>query len=69
MVIQQKVQNRRNTFETLLWYCFTWVIILNSLKNVKTRKNLRALYNGLWKPDLDVQKELGGLVSFKTGVI
>ena len=36
---------------------FTWAIISNAPKNAKTRKNLKASYIALWKPDLNEQKD------------
>ena len=39
-----------------------------SKKNAKTRKNLKASYTALWKPDLNEQKDLERLVLFRNGV-
>ena len=41
---------------------FTCVVILNAPKKAKTRKNLDASYNALWKPDLNEQKDFDRLV-------
>ena len=36
---------------------FTWAVISNAPKNVKTRKNLEASYIALWRPDLNEQMD------------
>ena len=38
-------------------YYFTWAVISNAPKNVKTKKNLEALYISLGKPALNEQKD------------
>ena len=47
---------------------FTWAVISNAPKNVKTRKNLEALYIALWKLNLNEQKDFERLVLFRNGV-
>ena len=39
-------------------HCFTWTVISNARKNATIRKNLKASYIALWKPDLNEQKDL-----------
>ena len=46
---------------------FTWAVISNAPKSVKTRKNLEASYVALWKSDLDKQKDFERLVLFRNG--
>ena len=38
-------------------HCFTWAVISNAPKNVKTSRNLETSYIALWKPDLNEQKD------------
>ena len=47
---------------------FTWAVISNAPQNAKTRKNSKASYTALWKPDLNEQKDFEKLVLFRTGV-
>ena len=46
---------------------FTWAVISNALKNVKTKKNIKAPFIALWKPDLNEQKDFERLVLFRNG--
>ena len=48
--------------------CFTRTIILNASRKDKTRKNLKASYIALWKPDLNEQMDLERLVLFRNSV-
>ena len=47
---------------------FTWAVISNAPKNAKTRKNLKASYFILWKPDLNEKNDIERLVLFRNGV-
>ena len=47
---------------------FTWTVISNAPKNVKTRKNLEASYIVLWKSDVNEQKDFERLVLFRKGI-
>ena len=49
-------------------HCFKWTVISNAPKNTKTRKSLEVSYIGLWKPDLNNQKDFERLVLFRNGV-
>ena len=49
-------------------HSITWAVISNAPKNVKTRKNLEALYIALWKLNLNEQKDFERLVLFRNGV-
>ena len=60
IMIQLKVRNHRNPFETLS--TTVWTIISNTPQNAKTRKNVEASYVALWKPDLNKQKNFERLV-------
>ena len=62
-MIQLKVQNHQNTFEATLTIIFHGLSFQMLQKNAKTRKNLEASYNALWKPDLNEQKDFERLVS------
>ena len=46
----------------------TWPVVSNAPKNTKTKKNLKASYLALWKPDLNKQKDFERLVLFRNGV-
>ena len=46
----------------------TWPVVWNAPKNTKTKKNLKASYLALWKPDLNKQKDFERLVLFRNGV-
>ena len=48
--------------------CFTRTIILNASRKDKTRKNLKASDNALWKPDLNEQMHLERLALFRNSV-
>ena len=49
-------------------HSITWAVISNAPKNVKTRKNLEALYIALWKLNLNEQKDFERFVLFRNGV-
>ena len=55
-------------FRSNISHYFTWAVISNAPKNVKTTKNLEASCIALWKPDLNEQKLFEKLVLFRNGV-
>ena len=68
IIIQLKVWNHQNTFETTSTTILHGPSFQMLQKNAKTRKNLEASYIALWKPNLNEQKDFERLVSFRNGV-
>ena len=62
IIIQIKVQNHQNTFETIS------TTVLHGLLLQILKKNLEASYIVLWKPYLNEQKDFERLVLFRNGV-
>ena len=59
IIIQLKVQNHPNTFETTSTTILHGLFYISNAPNIsdaQTRKNLEASYIALWKPDLNKQK-------------
>ena len=68
IITQLKVQNYQNTSEETLTTILHGMSFQMLQKNAKTRKNLKASYTALWKPDLNEQKDFERLVLFRNGV-
>ena len=50
IIVQLKVLEPSKHLQNNIEHCFTWTIVSNTPKNAKTRKNLEASCNPLWKP-------------------
>ena len=68
IIIQLKVRNHQNTFETTSTTILHGSSFQMLQKNAKTRKNLEASYIALWKCNLNEQKDFERLVLFRNGV-
>ena len=68
ITIQLKVQSHQNTCKATSTTILHGLLFQMLQKNAKTRKNLEASYNALWKPDLNDQKDFERLILFKNRV-